>query len=156
MGKIKIEDLDKKLWKDLKKNAGIKNSGWFKKADASVGKHLAAVGKARDKFEKGGYLLEDLLKYQDSLKELDKVFDKFMDTKGLDDVDEGELKAKEKKELATEIEDWKEQIDKLVSGLDKGIKTLLKAVGNDVKKLDSAEKGKRKQIMDKTFDEIGF
>jgi hypothetical protein len=156
MTKIKIEDLDKKLWKELKKNAGIKNSSWFKKADAAVGKHLSAVGKARDKFEKGGYLLEDLLKYQSALQDLDKVFDKFMDTKGLDDVDEGELKAKEKKELAAEIEDWKEQIDTLLQGLDKGIKTLMKAVGNDVKKLDSAEKGKRKQIMDKTFSELGF
>ena len=45
-----LGDLDGKFWKNLKKQAGIKSSGWFKKADASVGKHIEDLNKARLKF----------------------------------------------------------------------------------------------------------
>lgn len=152
---MNLEDLDKKLWKKLKSNAGIKSSGFFKKADSSVGKYIAAAVKARDKFT-DTYLAEDLLKYQDALKKLDEAFDKFVTAKHLDDIDEGDLKAKEKKELADEIDSWRDQIDKLIKGLDSGVKTLYKGVGGDWEKFDKAEKGKRKVVMDKTFDDLGF
>ncbi|ADB14927.1 hypothetical protein Psta_0231 [Pirellula staleyi DSM 6068] len=152
---MNLDDLDKKLWKKLKSNAGIKSSGFFKKADASVGKYISAAVKARDKFA-DTYLAEDLLKYQDALKKLDEAFDKFVTTKHLDDIDDGDLKANEKKELASEIESWREQIDKLIKGLDSGVKTLYKGVGGDWGKFDQAEKGKRKVVMDKTFDQLGF
>lgn len=151
---ISIYDLDKKLWKELKKNAGVKKSKWFQKADAAVGKHIEAVVKARDKFESGGYLVSDLLKYQSAIEQLEKVFDKFVDSKGLAEIDDGDLKKEEKKKLVAEITNWKNELDKILVGLDKGISTLLKAVNNDVDKLDKAEKGKRKEVLDKTLGEF--
>lgn len=150
-----LEDLDKKLWKKMKSSAGIKSSGFFKKADSSVGKYIAAAIKARNKFE-DGYLAEDLLAYKDALKDLDKAFDKFVTAKHLDDIDDSAFKANEKKELAAEIDTWRDRIDTLLKGLDSGVKTLLKATDNDLEKLDQAEKGKRKAIMDRTFDNLGF
>ncbi len=152
---MNLDDLDKKLWKKLKSNAGIKSSGFFKKADSSVGKFISAAVKARDKFT-DSYLATDLVKYQDALKALDDAFDKFVTSKHLDEIDDGDLKANEKKELAKEINAWRDEIDKLVNGMNSGVKTLFKAVDGDWEKFDKAEKGKRKAVMDKTFDNLGF
>ena len=69
---VKLSELDKKFWKELKKNAGIKSSGWLKKADAAVGAKIEALNKARGKFDTIG-TTQELLKYIDALEELSRV-----------------------------------------------------------------------------------
>lgn len=51
---IDMTALDAKGWKKLKKEAEIKNSSSFKKADANVSKHLKAYQAAYSKYVKSG------------------------------------------------------------------------------------------------------
>ncbi|MDX1948365.1 MAG: hypothetical protein SFU86_23450 [Pirellulaceae bacterium] len=146
-----LAELDGKFWKTLKKQAGIKSSGWFKKADASVGKQIETLNKAREKFELSD-LTEDLLSYQKALDKLAETFDKFVNKKGLDEVEEGDLKKKEKEELAADIKSWSEEIAAAKVDLDQKIKKLLLAVGGDLKKLDKLEKAKKKEV----WKQVGF
>lgn len=145
----KLEDLDGKFWKTLKKNAGIKSSGFFKKADASVGKHIEALNKAREKFEYS-QITEDLLDYQKKLDKLAETFDKFIDSKKLDEIGEEDLKKKEKEELASDIKEWSKEIAAAKEDLDKKLKKLLLAAKGDLKKLDVLDKEKKKAVWDKS------
>lgn len=52
MNSIDMSSLDAKGWKKLKKEANIASSGSFKKADASVSKHLKAYQSAHTKYLK--------------------------------------------------------------------------------------------------------
>ena len=144
-----LADLDGKFWKNLKKQAGVKSSGWFKKADASVGKHIEALNKAREQFVHTD-LTEDLLKYQKALDKLAETFDKFVDKKELDEVDEGDLKKKEKQDLAADILAWSKEIADAKADLDEKLKNLLLAVGGDLKKLDKLDRGKKKAVWDQS------
>ena len=113
MPRRSLDELDKKTWKQMKKEAGIKSAGWFKKADASVGKYVEAAQKARKRFEDGA-LAEDLIKYQDALNNLSNAFDEFVKSKGLEKMEDGELEHSERKVLLQDIKDWKEEIDEVL------------------------------------------
>ena len=146
---VNLEDLDGKFWKTLKKKAGIKSSGWFKKADASVGKHIDALNEARKKFRFSD-LTEDLLKYQEALDKLASTFSKFMDVKGLKEIEEDDIKKAEKEALVEEIQEWDRQIQQAKKDLQGKIEKLMKATGGDVKKIDKLDKGKKREVWDKT------
>jgi hypothetical protein len=142
-----LADLDKKLWKELKKDAKIKSSGWFKKADASVGKHIAALNKAREKFE-STKMAGDLLKYQAALDTLAAAFDAFCSKKGLDELQDGADVKKE--DLRDQIEDWRSDIAAEKSLLDIEIAKLKKAAGPNLEKLDQLEAQKRIEVWNKS------
>ena len=148
---MSLDDLDKKLWKRLKKEAGIKSSKWFKKADASVGKYIESMNKAKKKFEQS-QMATDLLKFQDALDDLNKAFNKFADAKHLDDIPDTDLKADEKKKLYADIATWKDDIQDAKDKLDKKIKKLVNATGGDVKKINSMEAKKRVAV----WNQIGI
>jgi len=143
-----LEELDSKFWKTLKKNAGIKSSGFFKKADASVGKHIEALNKAREKFE-FTQLTEDLFSYQKALDKLADTFDKFVSAKHLDEIEENDLKKKEKDELVLEIKKWSGQIATAKEDLDKKLKKFVASLGDKLDKFDSLEGPKKKVVWDK-------
>ncbi len=147
----KLEDLDKKFWKELKKKAGIKSTGFFKKADAAVGSKIEAVNKARSRFVDIGTTAE-LLKYRDALQALSDTFDKFCSKKSLDDIDETDVKKTEKEQLVDDIEDWKKEIDDALTNLNKKFKqisTTLEKKGGD-KVLESMDAEKRLDFWQKT------
>lgn len=144
-----LADLDGKFWKTLKKQAGIKSSGWFKKADASVGKYIEALNKAREKFLHTD-LSEDLLDYQKALDKLADTFDKFIDKKGLDEVDSGDLKKKEKDDLLADIKAWGLEIAAAKEDLDKKLKKLVISTGGDLKKIDKLDRVKKKAVWDQS------
>jgi hypothetical protein len=142
-----LADLDKKLWKDLKKDAKIKSSGWFKKADASVGKHIAALNKARERFE-NSKMASDLLKYQDTLNALAAAFDAFSSKKGLDDLQDG---ADIKKEaLRNQIEGWRRDIAAEQNVINTEIAKLKQLAGPNLEKLDRLEAQKRIEVWNKS------
>jgi hypothetical protein len=142
-----LADLDKKLWKDLKKDAKIKSSGWFKKADASVGKHIAALNKAREKFE-SSKMASDLLKYQAALNALADAFDAFSSKKGLDDLQDG---ANVKKEaLRNQIEGWRRDIAAEKNLINTEIAKLQQAAGPNLEKLEQLEAQKRIEIWNRS------
>ena len=142
-----LADLDKKLWKELKKDAKIKSSGWFKKADASVGKHIAALNKAREKFE-SSKMASDLLKYQAALNTLSVAFDDFSNKKGLDQLQDG---ADVKKDaLRQQIEGWRRDIATEKTLIDTEIQKLKAAAGPNLEKLDQLEAQKRIDIWNKS------
>jgi hypothetical protein len=142
-----LAELDKKLWKELKKDAKIKSSGWFKKADASVGKHIAALNKAREKFE-SSKMASDLLKYQAALNSLATAFDAFSSKKGLDELQDG---ADVKKEaLRDQIEDWRNDIAAERTLINSEIQKLQQAAGPNLEKLDQIEAQKRIEVWNKS------
>jgi len=102
---MSLDHLDKKLWKKLKSNAGIKSTKLFTKADASVGKHIANMNKAKKKYQTT-YMYADLLKYITELGKLRKSFDSFFDAKGLKEFEAHDPKG----QLGKEIQVWKKQI----------------------------------------------
>src|SRR5580692_8813792 len=92
--------LEKKFtrtWQALKKNAGVKSSPWFKKADAAVTPKIEAYQKARAKAQSG--LVEDLLKLSKALQDFDNTFAKSADAKGLGQISDDAVKKAEKEVL---------------------------------------------------------
>ena len=65
---------------------GVKSSPWFKKADAAVSAKVEAYQEAMVKAKSG--LVEDLLKLGKALRDVDEVFVKCVDTKGLSQISE--------------------------------------------------------------------
>lgn len=144
----KLEDLDSKFWKELKKNAGIKKSGWFKKADAGIGGLIEKVNKTRDAFRNSD-MVEDLFKYQKALDALAEGFSKFIEKKNLDDISEDDVKKEEKEELVADLKEWSKEIDRAKKDLDGKILKLHKAVDGDFKKIEQSEKKKRREVWNK-------
>ena len=145
-----LDELDKKLWKKLKKDAGIKKAKWFKKADASVGKYIESMSKAKAKFE-STKVTADLLSYMSALEDLEKVFGKFLDKKGLDaEIDDSDMKKGEKEKLISEIDNWKKEISGETDGLKKKIAKINKSTGGDMKKIDALDAKNKKAFWDKS------
>lgn len=127
-----LKDLTEAEWHRLKKAAGIKSAGFFKKHDAAVGKYVKEFQKARTKWkaEKG---LKALLELNSALGKLQKAFNDFLAKK--------EFKSDLAKDLQADIQAWKGEIDskqlKLAKFYDEN-EELLKS--NDVKATDGAVK----------------
>ncbi len=132
-----------KLWQSLKKHAGVKSSPWFKKADAAVSKKVEAYQEALAKAQSG--LVEDLLKLGETLRDLEQSFVKFVDAKGLGQI-EGDVKEIEKKTFAAEINRCKAEIQHERNTFDSRLRSALSAADNDLKKLESIEAAKKKEL----------
>jgi len=130
MPRRSLDDLDKKIWKQMKKEAGIKSAPWFKKADASVGKYVEAAKKARLRYQ-DGKLAEDLIKYQDALQKLAEAFDDFVSSKGLNSVDDEQLEFSEKKVLLNDIKDWQTEIQEVLEKLKKALLKYCKVINTN-------------------------
>jgi hypothetical protein len=135
-----------KVWQALKKNAGVKSSPWFKKADAAVSKKVEAYQKAVAKAKSG--LSSDLVKVKDALEAMDKAFKDFLDTKGLNEVKETDLKKTEKETLVKEITNYKREVEEEKKKFEVQFKKLMAACKNDLKKIDSLDAKKKVEIWD--------
>ncbi len=98
----KLEDLTKKEWTRIKKNAGIEKEKKFLKSDASVGKHVSTLVSARDKFNTTPSK-KSLETYFLALTRLGKALTDFSNAKDLD--------TKAAKSLKTDIGAWQREID---------------------------------------------
>ena len=133
-----------KLWQSLKKHAGVKSSPWFKKADAAVSKKVEAYQEALAKAQSG--LVEDLLKLGKALRDLEEAFVKFVDAKGLGQISDGDVKKAEKKTLVAEINRYKAEVQHERTTFDSRLRSALSAADNDLKKLESIEAAKKKEL----------
>jgi hypothetical protein len=139
--------LDKKftkVWQSLKKSAGVKSSPWFKKADAAVSSKVEAYQKALAKAQSG--LVEDLLKLGKALKNMEEAFVKFIDAKGLSQISDSDVKKTEKENLIAEINRLKTEVQHELSIFESRLKSALSAADNDIKKLESLEASKKKEL----------
>lgn len=108
---VELKNLTKSYWANLKKDAGIAKSSWYKKADANVGPAITKLEKARAGWKKEK-CYETFLKYVSALESLDKSFDKFVDKKDVEST-------AEKKNIVKEIMDWKKEVADKLSNLKK-------------------------------------
>ena len=139
--------LDKKftkVWQSLKSSAGVKASPWFKKADAAVSKKLEAYQEALAKAQSG--LVEDLLKLGKALRDLEEAFVKFVDAKGLRRISDDDVKKAEKDTFVAEINRCKAEVQHERNTFDSRLRSALSAADNDLKKLESIEAGKKKEL----------
>ena len=134
----KISSLSESDWKKYKKAAGIKDSPWFKKADAAISKEIKAYQSTRDKWRKAGKAdkagLKDAVDYHASLKRLSDGFKKFVSAK--------EFKSELAKELQSDIAKWQTQLDAKVKKVGANIRDNAEALkGRDASNLmDGLEK----------------
>jgi hypothetical protein len=98
---VDLKDLTEAEWHRLKKAAGIKSAGFFKKHDAAVGKYVAKFQKARAKWKaQKGY--DALLELNSALVDLNKAFDNFLAKK--------EFKTEVAQDLQKELNAWKKEL----------------------------------------------
>jgi hypothetical protein len=99
---VDLKDLTEAEWHRLKKAAGIKSSGFFKKHDAAVGKYVKEWQKARAKWkaERGA---KSLLELNSALTKLQKSFNDFLSKK--------EFKTDLAKDLQQDLQLWRVEID---------------------------------------------
>jgi hypothetical protein len=138
--------LDKKftrLWQSLKTSSGVKSSSWFKKADAAVSKKIEAYQSALAAAHSG--LVEDLLKLAKALQELEEAFVKFVDAKELGQISD-DVKKAEKDAFVVEINRFKADVQHERSAFESRLRSALSAADNDLKKLESIEANKKKEL----------
>ena len=133
-----------KVWQSLKNRAGAKPSPWFKKADAAVSATVETYQEALAKAHSGS--VEDLLKLGKALRELEEAFVKFVDAKGLDKIGDSDGKQGEKESLVAEINRYKAKIRHGRTVFETRLKFALSAADHDLKKLESIEAGKKKEL----------
>lgn len=133
-----------KLWQSLKKHADVKASPWFKKADAAVSKKVEAYQEALAEAKSG--LVEDLLKFGEALRDLEETFVKFVDAKALGQIGEADMKKAEKATLLADINRCKAEVQHERNLFESRLKSAVSAADNDIKKLESIEAKKKKEL----------
>ena len=133
-----------KVWQSLKKNAEVKSSPWFKKADAAVSAKFEAYQDALSKAQSG--LVEDLLKLGKALRDLEEAFVKFVESKELGQISDGDVKKTKNQGLVQQINRYKTEVQHERSLFDSRLKSALSAADNDLKKLESIEASKKKEL----------
>jgi hypothetical protein len=139
--------LDKKfakLWQSLKRHEGVKTSLWFKKADTAVSKKLAAYQEALAAAQSG--LVEDLLKFGKALRDLEAAFLKSVAAKAVGQIGDSDLQKAEKAALIAEINRCQAEVGHQRNLFESRLKSALSAADNDLKKLESIEDKKKKEL----------
>jgi hypothetical protein len=91
-------------------------------------------------------LVGDLLKLGKALRDLEEMFVKFVDAKGLAPLGDDDAKKTEKQALVNKIKRCKSEVQHERSMFDSRLKSALAAADNDLKKLDSIEASKKKEL----------
>jgi hypothetical protein len=133
-----------KLWQSLKKQAAIKASPWFKKADTALSKKADAFQGALAEARSGS--VEDLLKLGKALREMEESFLKFVDAKALGQIGEADLKKAEKATLLAGINRYRADVQHERHLFESRLKAALSAVDNNLKTLESIEAKKKKEL----------
>ncbi len=133
-----------KLWLSLKANPGVKASPWFKKVDAAVPKKYEAYQEALAVARSG--LVEDLLRLGRALRDLDEAVVQFIDAKAFGQISDDDVKKAEKNALVAEINRFKAAVQHERSTFDSRLRTALSAADNDLKKLESVETNRKKEL----------
>jgi Zn-dependent oligopeptidase len=142
-----ISTLDRKfakVWQLLKKNAEVSSSAWFKRADTSISSKVEAYQSALSKAQSG--LVEDLLKLGKTLRDLETAIVKFADSKGVAQVRAEDGTKSAKPSMVAEVSRFKNEVQHERSLFDSRLKAALAAADNDLKKLESIEQSKKKEL----------
>ena len=133
-----------KVWQALKKNAGIKSSPWFKKADAGLSKKVDAYQKAFSEAQSG--TIEDLLKLGKALQNLDAAVVKHIDAKGLSQISDDEARKAGMRTLLIEINRFRAEVQHERATFDSRLRAAASAADNDLKRLESLEPVRKKEL----------
>ncbi len=133
-----------KVWQRLKNNDGVSSAALFKKADMTVSKKFEAYQKALATAKSG--TVDDLLKLGKALRNLETAFLKHVDAELIDQVGDEHLKASAKKTLLAEVDRLRAEVRHERSMFDSRFRTALSAADQDLKKLESIEAGKKKEL----------
>jgi hypothetical protein len=130
-----------KTWEALKKSPGVGALPWFKKADATVPKKLDAFQKAQEKARSG--MIGDLLKLRKALQALEEAVVKLVDAKSL-----AALVAEDrtKSTAVAEIKRYRSKVQHERATFESRLKAALAAADNDIKKLESLDPQKKKEL----------
>ncbi len=130
-----------KTWEALKKSREVNTLAWFKKADSTVLKKLEAYQKAQEKAQSG--MIGDLLKLRKALQQLDEAVAKLIDTKSL-----AQLIADDPAKSAAvgEIKRYKAKLQHECATFESRLKSALAAADQDIKKLESLDPQKKKEL----------
>ncbi len=130
-----------KTWEALKKSPGVSALPWFKKADATVPKKLDAYQKAQEKAQSG--MIGDLLKLRKALQALEESVVKLVDAKSL-----AALVAEDrtKSTAVAEIKRYRSKVQHERATFESRLKAALAAADQDVKKLESLDPQKKKEL----------
>jgi hypothetical protein len=130
-----------KTWETLKKSRDVAALAWFKKADAAVPKKLDAFQKAQEKAQSGN--VGDLLKLRKALQALEESVVKLVDAKSL-----AALVAEDrtKSTAVAEIKRYRSKVQHERATFESRLKAALAAADNDIKKLESLDPQKKKEL----------
>jgi hypothetical protein len=130
-----------KTWEALKKSPSVAALAWFKKADAAVPKKLDAFQKAQEKAQSG--MIGDLLKLRKALQALEEAVVKLVDAKSL-----AALVAEDrtKSTAVAEIKRYRSKVQHERATFESRLKAALAAADQDVKKLESLDPQKKKEL----------
>ena len=130
-----------KTWDALKKSPAVAALPWFKKADATVPKKLDAFQKAQEKAQSG--MIGDLLKLRKALQALEESVVKLVDAKSL-----AALVAEDrtKSTAVAEIKRYRSKVQHERATFESRLKAALAAADQDVKKLESLDPQKKKEL----------
>jgi hypothetical protein len=130
-----------KTWEALKRSPGVGTLPWFKKADATVPKKLDAFQKAQEKAQSG--MIGDLLKLRKALQALEESVVKLVEPKSL-----AALVAEDrtKSTAVAEIKRYRSKVQHERATFESRLKAALAAADNDIKKLESLDPQKKKEL----------
>ena len=130
-----------KTWESLKKSPGVGTLPWVKKADAAVPKKIDVYQKAQEKAQSG--LIGDLLKLRKALQQLEEAAVKLLDSKGL-----AQLVADDpaRSTAVAEIKRYKSKVQHERGTFESRLKSALAAADQDIKKLESLDPQKKKEL----------
>jgi hypothetical protein len=130
-----------KTWETLKKSRDVAALAWFKKADATVPKKLDAFQKAQEKAESG--MIGDLLKLRKALQALEESVVKLVDAKSLAALVADD---RTKSTAVAEIKRYRSKVQHERATFESRLKAALAAADNDIKKLESLDPQKKKEL----------
>ena len=91
-------------------------------------------------------MVQDLLKLGKALRDMDAAVAKFVDANGLGQIDHGAMKRGEMASLVAEINRYKTEVQHERTLFETRLKFALSAADNDLKKLESLEAGKKREL----------
>ena len=133
-----------KVWLSLKKHPSVKSSPWFKKVDGAVPKKVEAYQEALAQARSG--LVEDLLSLGKALRDLDEAVVKFVNAKGLDQIGDEDMKQTDQQILIADVSRFQAEVQHERTTFESRLRFALSAADNDLKKLESIEASKKKEL----------
>lgn len=131
---MKLKDMTSAKWKQLKGDAGVMKTKWFKLGHVSVGKYIEKLNSARadwnsSKTDEYGKSMNAFREYVKALTNLEKALTKFLKSKEFGESDEA---AQLQKEIGGWLVEIQQKLGKLAAALPATKKEM---EANDAKRL---------------------